>query len=109
MKQIPIGLEALRMVEYKSPAEPWTREAWIELGNIIDGCCEKVNGCENCNGCRGECHRRLTDDMQTSPRKWGYNEKAGACSSGAGYKGKDKSESWIPTFTTGFKDGILRY
>ena len=110
-KKIPIGLEVLRMVDYNSKTERWTRETWLELGEIIDGCCEEHDGCENCNGCRGECNRRLASDMCTNPHKWGYKERADACSTGGGYKDGDKSEPWMPTLTLpNFKEMMpLRY
>ena len=111
-KEIPKGLEVLRMVDYNGKTERWTRELWLELGEIIDGCCEEHDGCENCNGCRGECNRRLASDMCTNPRKWGYREKADAHSSGAGCKDKpDSTGDWMSAGKLpNFKEmPVLRY
>ena len=76
MKHIPIGLEVLRMIDYNQKRESWTKELWGGLTDLIDGCSESIGGCENCNGCKGECHRRFTVDVNTNPRRWGFNEKA---------------------------------
>ena len=107
MKQIPIGLEALRMLSYKDPRERWAREDWLEFGGIMDKCSEEHNNCKR-KGCKASCDDLMACGVKCSPSQFGHKEKANAKTRGSTHD-IDRSESWIPTFTTGFKDEILRY
>ena len=105
---IPIGLELLRMCQYKDPLERWQREDWLELGEILDMCSKENNDC-NRDGCNASCDYLLKYKIGCDPSQFGYKEKANAKSYGEGRKAPDRSDPWIPPLTIkGFKDNIIR-
>ena len=72
-----------------------------EIEEKMNTCCIYPKYCGKRMKCR-ELHEKLAGRMRLPPV---HSDQANAQGSGE----PDKTGSWIPTFTTGFKDEILRY